>query len=396
MSGRDHAAPLRVLQVLEATEGGTRRHLLDLCRHLDARRFTVSLACSARRDPAFLDDVQSLRRRGIAVHLVPMCRAIRPLHDAVALVRLVRLMRRGRYDVVHTHSAKAGFLGRVAARLAGVPRVVHTPHTFPFEMDVGPLVRGLYLGLERWAARLTDVLVCVCPSQRPQAQALVGPARTVVVENGTAEAPVFDAATAERCRSALGFDEGARVAGVIGRLTRQKGQLDFVAAARLVAERMPAARFLLVGDGALRGEIERAVAAAGLAARFVITGSLARIEDALAAMDVIVMPSLWEGLPYAMLEAMAAGKAVVATRVGGLPDVIVDGVSGLLVQPRDAPALAAAMLKVLENAEQRSTIGLAAQRTLAGRYRLDDMIERLEAVYEGRLPGAIQAMRGAG
>ena len=377
--------PRRILQVLEATEGGTRRHLMDLCLHLDPGRFTVSVACSVLRDPAFAADIDTLRARGIRVHVVPMQRAISPVRDLVALVRLWRLMRVGAYDVVHTHSSKAGFLGRLAAHLAGVPRVVHTPHTFPFEMEVGSGTRRLYAGLERLAARFTQIMVCVCPSQRPAAQALVGARRTVVIENGIAPLLPADAAAGEARRRALGLASDAVVAGVIGRMSRQKGHADFVAAARSVAARLPMARFLLVGDGECRPAVVRRIAAAGLEDRFIFAGAQEDIAGWLAAMDVVVLPSLWEGLPYVLLEAMAAGRAVVATRVGGIPDVVEDGVSGRLVPPRDPEALALALAALLEDAGVRSAIGIQARLRLAGRCRLDDMVKRLESVYSGGL-----------
>jgi len=375
----------KVLQVLEATEGGTRRHLVDLVTHLDPARFTVSVACSTRRDARFLDDIRTLEARGIVVHRLPMRRAISPVWDLVALIRLVQLMRRGRYDVVHTHSSKAGFLGRLAARLAGVPRVVHTPHVFPFDMDVSHAARFFYFQVERFAARMTDCLVCVCPSQRATASALLDAARVVVIENEIdGHAHALPAGAGRLSRHDLGFAEDARLlVGMVGRLTPQKGPAYFVNAARLVAARLPEVRFVVVGDGPLRPAIERQIASAGLRERVVMAGERDDIPALLGLVDVVVLPSLWEGLPYVLMEALAAGKAVVATRVGGIPDVVIDGVNGLLVQSRDAVALAGAMLKLLENGACRATIQEAARNTAAARPGLDTMVALLSDVYEG-------------
>ena len=362
----------KVLQVLEATEGGTRRHLVDLVMHLDPARFAVSVACSTRRDPAFLDDIRLLEARGIAVHVLPMRRAVSPLWDAVALVRLVRLMRRGRYDVVHTHSSKAGILGRVAATLSGVPRVVHTPHVFPFDMSVNRMARFCYFQSERFAARLTDCLVCVFPSQRRTAETLLDRSKVIVVENAvdgrTPAQPVGD---------------GRLQVGMVGRLTLQKGPAYFVEAARLVAARLPQVRFALIGEGPLRVALERQIAATGLGSQFSMAGARDEAADLLALLDVVVLPSLWEGLPYVLLDALAAGKAIVATRVGGVPDVIVDGVNGLLVPPCEPQALASAVLKLLENTAWRATIGEQARKTAAARPGLAMMVARLSEVYEG-------------
>lgn len=375
---------VRVLEILEATEGGTRRHLVDLVTHLDPARFDISVACSTLRDASFADDLRLMESRGIAVHIIPMRRAISPFRDALAFLRLVRLMRRERYDVVHTHSSKAGFLGRLAARVARVPWVIHTPHTFAFEMTVGGAARFFYVCLERFAARLTDRLICVCPSQRAAAAALMDPARVVVIENGIGAMPECDSLERVRRRRELRFEDSHLVVGVVGRFTAQKGHRHFVEAACQVAVRVPEARFLLVGDGVLRPAIERQIAAAGLAERVIIVGACDDVPSLMPLLDVAVLPSLWEGLPYTLLEAMAAGRAVVASRVGGIPDVIVDGENGLLVPPADPTALAAAVVKVLENAAFRSTIGRKARETLVGRCRLDEMVRRMADVYERR------------
>jgi len=376
----------KVLEVLEATVGGTRRHLLDVVTHLDPARFQVSVACSVRRDPLFRDDIALLRAKGIRVDIIPMRRALRPFSDLVALLRLVRLMRRGGFDVVHTHSSKAGFLGRLAAKWVGVPCVVHTPHTFPFEMDVSPLARWCYVRLERVAARFTDYMVCVCPSQRTVAESLVGAARVAVIENGIAF-PQYGghyAARRMQAKADLGIDPGNFVVGVVGRFAPQKGHAYFIDAARRVAERLPYVRFLLVGDGELREAIERQIVRAGLKDRFIIVGAREDGTDLLPSLDLVVLPSLWEGMPYALLEALAAGKPVIASCVGGMQDVIQDGVNGVLVPPRDPVALAEAMVKVLENPVLGSKIGDRARETVATRYRIEEMIERLSALYEGR------------
>ena len=176
-----------------------------------------------------------------------------------------------------------------------------------------------------------------------------------------------------------------RVAGVIGRFTLQKGQADFVAAARQVAARLPEARFVLVGAGELRPRLERMILAAGLKDRFILIESREEGPDLLPIFDVVALPSLWEGLPYVLLEAMAAGRCVVATHVGGMADVIEDGVDGLLVPPKNPAALAAAVMKLFDNGELRSKMGSHARETVTGRYGLETMIGRLAALYEGAL-----------
>lgn len=377
--------PLRVLEVMESTEGGTRRHLMDIVTHLPVGRFQVSVACSTRRDPHFLGDIRRMTAMGVRVHEVPMRRDIRPIGDLIAFLRLWRIMRRGGFDVVHTHSAKAGFLGRLAGRLARVPRVIHTPHTFPFEMDVGRLSRFFYLRLERLAGRSCDRIVCVSPSQRALARSVADPDLVVLIENGIPPPPPPEASERTQRRRELGLNPDIPVAAVIGRFTLQKGHDVFIEAARQVAERLPSTRFVLVGDGELRTHLENLILAAGMKERFLLTGAREDAGNLLAAFDVVVLPSLWEGLPYTLLEAMAAGRGVVATRVGGMPDVIENGVDGLLVPPKDPAALAEAMATLLDNEKLRSKMGAHARRTVLNRYDIRETMSRLAALYEGML-----------
>jgi glycosyltransferase involved in cell wall biosynthesis len=235
------------------------------------------------------------------------------------------------------------------------------------------------------AARLADRIVCVCPSQQRSAAALAGPARVVVVANGIDRPGPPDAAARERQRRELGVAPPHPAVGGGGRYSPQKGDVYFVGAARRVAARVPQARFVMVGAGEIQRPIARLVAASGVPERFVLAGPRDDVPDLLGALDVFVLPSLWEGLPYALLEAMAAGNAVVASAVGGVPDVIQDGTSGLLVPPGDPAALAAAMLKLLESEAQRAKMGRCAREVVATRYRIEDMLDRIAALYEGRL-----------
>jgi len=380
-------SPIQVLEILEATTGGTRRHLFDLAAGLDPRRFAVRVLCSTLRDPAFAGDVRALRARGIPVTIVPMRRAIHPLSDPAALAAIYRHLKRRRCAVVHTHSSKAGFLGRLAAHAARVRRVIHTPHLFPFEMDVGPLRRSFYAGLERMAARWTDRIVCVCPFERESAlRRHVAPAdKLTVIENGIRMPTSCSPDAAARLRRELGFAPDDTVVGAAGRLTAQKGYSDLVRAAAGIVKRRPGTKFVLAGDGELRRAIERLVARIGLQADFRLLGSRTDLDPFYALLDVVVFPSRWEALPYTLIEAMAAGRAIVAARVGGIPDVLTNGHNGLLVPPRDVPGLRDAVGSLLDHPQRRQALGKEARRTAEERFRLSDMLERIGALYEGGL-----------
>lgn len=377
-----------VLHILEATTGGTRRHLVDLVTHLDPSRYVVSVVCSTLRDPSFSADIEWMRSRGVDVSVVQMHRAIRPLSDLVAFFRIRRILKRG-YDIVHTHSSKAGFLGRLAATTVGTPFVVHTPHVFPFQMITGFALKRLYTALERLAARWTDILICVSPEEKQAAQALglLDESRLRLIENGVTVPPAEAAPSAgsDDARKRFGIAAGVRVIGTVGRCTRQKGHEYLIRAAAAVTAQRDDTLFVILGDGKSRASEEARVKRLGLADRIRFLDPRDDPGPFFNAIDIFVMPSLWEGLPYALLEAMGHGIAVVATRVGGMEQAIANGVSGLLVPPGDTSALAGAIVGLLDDPERRAALGVEARATVLERFLLEDMTAKVEAVYQAGL-----------
>jgi len=375
---------IKVVEILEATTGGTRRHLFDLVMNLDPARFALSIVCATRRDPAFQADLAAFRDRGLPVTVVPMVRELRPWADLSAWRQIRRYLIEKRPEVVHTHSSKAGFVGRLAARSARIPFVVHTPHHFAFDMEIGGLRRAFYLQLERWAARYTDRFICVCPAEKAAAlrRRLAVPDKFTVIENGigpTATAP--DPAAVERWRREIGLPPNAPLIGAVGRLTRQKGHADLLRAMPAVLCRFPNARLVLAGDGELHRALVTLAAALDLSRNVIFAGQREDVLPLYPLLDVLAMPSLWEGLPYTLLEGMAAGRAIVASAVGGVPDVLRQGESGFLVPPHAPAALAEAVCGLLADAELRNRLGVNARKVVAQQCRLEEMVARTAAVY---------------
>jgi len=308
---------IRVLHALEATTGGTRRHLSDVVHNLDGDRFDVSVLCSTLRDTAFLGDVDAMRAHGANVTIIRMLREIHPLADANALRRIAQHLHRGRYDIVHTHSSKAGILGRIAAWQARVPVVIHTPHAFAFQMDVAPPRRVLYALLERMAARLTDRIVCVCPSERAQAlrHRIAAADRLAVIENAIDARNIAARCAAvdrDAVRHSLGIAPQDLVIGMAARFTRQKGHDILVEAVANLPSSLPC-RLLLPGAGSRKQAIAALIRRRGLADMCHLPATMDDLVPFYAALDVFVLPSRWEGLPYSLLDAMAAGKPIVAS-----------------------------------------------------------------------------------
>ncbi len=376
--------PAKVLQILEATTGGTRRHLMDVVMGLNRGIFNVTVLCSTLRNNAFIEDVAKMRNKGIKVEIVEMKRSISPLSDLSAFFKIRSFIKKGNFQIVHTHSSKAGFLGRLAARSADVPCLLHTPHGFPFEMDVPNMARRFYRSLERYAARFTDCMICVCPHEKSVAlHELQIPKHSIaVIENGIEpERIATSPGDSHLLRVELGIGRDAVIVGAIGRFTQQKGHADLIRAARAVVDEMPETQFLIVGDGELGQYLKAMIDRLTLGGNVRVLEAREGVGVLYSLFDILVLPSHWEGLPYVLLEAMAAAKPIVATDVGGIPDVITDMESGMLVPVGNKKALADAITMLAGDSELQERLGKCARERIEKSYRLSNMIESLESLY---------------
>ncbi len=373
---------MRVLHVLEATIGGTRRHLVDVVRGQLRRGIDVRVCAAVEREPRFEEDLRELEQRGAAVHRLPMVRALRPGRDARCLAALEKLLVADVPDIVHTHSSKAGVLGRLASLWTGRGARVHTPHTFAFLLTemFGPAKRGIFRGLETALAQDTDRVVAVSADEGEafRASGVVPPDRVRVAQNGIDPAPWTSASPLER--ASLDLPEGAPVAAVVGLLNVAKGQ-DL--ALRALAQPGCAELHLLVaGHGERRAEWQRLAADLGVAERVRWLGWRDDVPRIVATADALLLPSRWEGMPYALLEAMAAGRPVVASRVDGVREVLLEGETGFSCAVADVDDLARALRDLFAlDPEARAALGAAGRARVAERYTVDAMVERLSAVY---------------
>jgi glycosyltransferase involved in cell wall biosynthesis len=368
---------LRLLQVLEPSGGGSGRHFIDLCRGLAARGHRVHAVYSpVRAEARFVQELQALDLAGL--HAVAMARAPGP-SDVGAWRQLAAIIRgHGPFDVIHGHSSKAGALTRLRLPGRHVPRV-YTPHAFrTMDPELGRAGRLVYGAIESLLARaFTDRLVCVSADEYAHARTLGIPRETLAVVVNGAETPPQD--LDGRVRAALGLAPEALVFGFVGRLCAQKAPERLLAAFDRVAAHVPEARLLMIGSGEMEAAVRQEIAASAHADRIVLTDRVTGAE-AMAALDVLVMPSRYEAMSYVMLEAAAAGKPMILTDVGGASTVLSDGENGVLVENDDDPrALAAAMLQLADR--DRRARQTQAARARSGDYGLARMIGETEAIY---------------
>jgi glycosyltransferase involved in cell wall biosynthesis len=326
---------------------------------------------------------KALEAEGVAVVDVPMARSISPLSDARSVMALHRTFRQLRPDVVHTHTSKAGFLGRLAARLAGVPTVFHTMHEPPHNAASGAALRLAYIWLERLAARWADHIITVSYANEREIQRtrLVEMAKLTVIREGLDLSRYPRATDARAAVRSLGLPDDALVVGTVGRLETAKGHRYLIEAVPQVLAQVPRARFVFVGSGVLHDALRQQVRVAGLSEHILFTGFRDDMLELMQGFDLFVLPSLWEGLGIVLLEAMAYSRAVVASAVGGVQDVVVPPETGLLVPPRQPAALAAAMVRLLQNHELRAAMGAAGYQRLTQEFRDDLANERMMALY---------------
>ncbi len=375
----------RVCHVITQLElGGAQQNTLFTVSHLDRDRFEPSLVAG----PGGLLDAEARRLADTPVRFVPaLGRRVSPASDLGALGAIRKELRALRPDIVHTHSSKAGILGRWAAHLEGVPVVIHSIHGFGFHPGQTLPVRAAFQAAERMTGPITTHFIAVSRSNREQgiALGLFRERKATLIRSGV-ELDRFRRAglpEAEALRRELGIPSAAPLVGMIACLKPQKSAVDFVRAAGLLAGEFPEARFVIAGDGEQRRIVEGAIARAGLGARFHLLGWRRDVPAIVAGLDVCVLTSRWEGLPRVIPEAMAAGKPVVATRVDGSAEAVREGVTGFLCEPGDARTIAARIGALLADPGRARAMGAAA-RPLAGEWDIREMVRAQESLY-GRL-----------
>ena len=386
------AARIRVLRIIARLNvGGPAIQASLLTERLDPVRYDTLLVAGSEDEVE--GDYLALTKQSIRrLHRLPeLGRAIRPGQDVIALRKLVSLIRRTKPDIVHTHTAKAGTLGRLAALLCRVPVIVHTYHGHVLSGYFPAWKTSAFTAIERGLSRRTARLIAVSQQVRDDllARGIGSEARFSVMPLGLDLVRFLDRTTPGELRRELDVPDGVHLIGIVARLVPIKAHEVFLQAARLLVARRSDCRFVIVGDGERRQSLEQQVDEIGLRARTVFLGWRGDLDRILPDLDVVALTSRNEGLPVALIEAMAAGRPVVATRVGGVPDLVTEGTTGLLVPMDDAPALAAAVDRILADPALAADFGRAGRARVYPALSADRLVDDVDRLYRTLLAPVI-------
>jgi glycosyltransferase involved in cell wall biosynthesis len=381
-----HHPPIRMLHVItRLVRGGADENTLYTVRGLDKRRYVVDLAVGEGSELDYVGEIDDVN-----VHVVrELVRDPHPWKDLVALLKLAALIRRGKYQIVHTHTAKAGFLGRLAAAIVGAPIIIHTVHGITFHAHLPLPLRWFYLVLERIAARFTHQFVAVGEDVKNiYIRSGVGAAHAYeTIYSGMPLRDYLDAGrmtTAERdaLRSDLGLLPEHRVVVMAARLEERKGHRYLFEAIHQLVPRHPQLRTLVVGDGDFRPELEAMCRSLGIASVVTFLGHRNDLPRVLAAADISVLTSLWEGLPRVLVQSAAAGKPILTFDVEGAWEVVRDGRNGFVVPTRDVQSFVARLDILLSERSKAQAFGEAGREQVSSRWTVETMLERLDDLYQ--------------
>ncbi len=376
---------IRVVRIFSRLNiGGPSIHVILLTARLDPARFesTLLIGQEGIREGNMFDFAE---RHGVRpIKISSLGRAISPWNDLVSTLQLWRYMRTRRPHIVHTHTSKAGFSGRIAARMAGVPVVVHTFHGHVFKGYFGPGMTKCFILLERILAHSTDRIIAISERLRDELieNRIAAPEKLEVIPLGLDLAPFLAVrGRSGVLRARMNLSSGDPLIGIVGRLVAVKDHATFLRAAATAVMTRNDLKFAVIGDGELRAGLEKLTDSLGLSGRVFFTGWEKDLPPVYADLDLVALSSRNEGTPVSIIEASAAGKPVVATHVGGVPDMIIDGWNGLLVPPEDPEALSASMLRMIAQPEMASTFARRSREKIRNTYGVERLISDVESIY---------------
>jgi glycosyltransferase involved in cell wall biosynthesis len=376
--------PIRVLHVCTIFLTA-QTFIAPVLRYLSRHGYEAAVACSQESAADGPVSPGSRNIEGCQVFSVAIPRTIQPLQDLPAIRQLCRVIREFKPDVIHTQTSKAGIVGRLAARLAGVPVIIHTAHAFPFHAYLQLPVKWAYIWIERWVASWTDLLMVDTESVRMDGlrERIVQDAGRIVTVPMGVDLTRFSPSLGGpgTLRDVLGLGGQALVVGTVARLVPDKGLECFLRMAAIIRAQRTDVKFLIVGEGPLRQSLEQMAESIGIGPDVVFAGHRTDVPEMMQAMDLFVLPTRREGFGVVFAEAMAMGKATVGSDIGPIAEVVEDGVTGYLAPADNPEAFAARTLELLNDGAKRCTFGEAGRRRVEQLFSQSRMCELIEGHY---------------
>ena len=393
---------IKVVHVITRLDrGGSAENTLLTCLRMKGK-YDLVLAHGLSLESQMTDwekhsvDSKIKKAREGGVKVIPissLVQKIDPVQDIQALFALWRLIVQEKPDIIHTHTSKAGILGRLVAKMAGVPVIVHTPHGHVFYGHFGPLASRFFILVERITASITNRMVALTEGERNEyiAFSVSNPNKIVTIHSGVElDRFIPEQVKIEEKKRSLGLNYKGLVVGTVGWLLPIKGPMYLLKAMATIWQSQPKVSLVFVGKGELEEELKAEVSRMGVSDRVKFLGWRDDIPDIMQIFDIFALPSLNEGMGRVLVEAMAAGKPIVASNVGGIPDLVEDGENGILVKPRDVNGLSFAIRKLLADRQMRDEMGRRG-RTMAQNFSVEKMVEKIDALYSSLYQRKIQA-----
>jgi glycosyltransferase involved in cell wall biosynthesis len=377
---------IKVLHIITRLDkGGSAQNTFLNLVGADKNIYDVTLMSGPVEEPT-QDRRDQIEEYGIKHIFIPeLVRNISLINDLKTILKIYRYLRKEKFDIVHTHTSKAGLLGRLAARLARIPIIIHTPHGHVFFGYFGPIKSKIFIFLEKLASPITDKIIALTNRENEDyiSYRVADEEKSVVIYSGIELNKFIDLPLEEKqnFKKELRIPENSLIVGTLGRLVPVKGPEFLVEAAKHIISKFPDTFFMLTGDGYLRLDLEKKALDFGLKENIIFLGWRDDAAKILSVYDVFVLPSLNEGMGRVLVEAMALGKPIVASRIGGIPDLVTHGKNGFLVPPKDPEELAKYIQILLEDKEKRNKMGLAGKK-MAMNFRAENMVKKIEKLYE--------------
>lgn len=365
--------------------GGAQENTYLTLRGLLKKGYEVSLICGkVEKLEGSLKD-KFIKLIPDLYYIPELVRSPHPLKDIISFLKIYYCIKKGGFQIVHTHTSKAGIIGRMAAKLAKVPIIIHTPHGHIFHDYYGFFKTKFFLYLEKFTALFTDKIITLTEVEKEEHLNLriAPPEKFVTIFSGVEMEPFLKINVDRNMkRKEFNLSEDVKVVGTVARLVPIKGHKYLLQAIPKIVKEVSGVKFLLVGDGPLRAELESLADELGIADYVIFCGLRDDVPEILSILNLFVLPSLNEGMGKAIIEAEAAQLPVIATSVGGIKEIVVDGVTGLLVPPKDSDGLASAIIRLLKEEELAKEMGRKGKEKFIPYYCAEGMVEKIENLYK--------------